>query len=94
MKIFQKGKGGMGEVLNFVTPEGGLRKKTKKFCVFCKNNSILRPFYIKFRFKRPVLSIAKREQNKHEKKWRALAKLLDVLFNDIMRKANKKSLNF
>ena len=35
----------MGEVLKFVTPEGGLRKKTqKKFCVFYKNNSILRPF--------------------------------------------------
>ena len=37
-------RGGMGEVLKFVIPDGGLRKKRKKIvCIFCKNNSILRP---------------------------------------------------
>ena len=54
----------MGEVLKFMTPDGGLRKETQKnFCVFCKNNSILRLFSVKFRFERPVLSSAKRAQN-------------------------------
>ena len=89
MKNFQK-RGGVGEVLKFVTLDGGLRKKSKKnFCVFCKNDSILRPFLVKFRFKRPVLSSAKRAQNKHKKNWRAQAKLLDVLSNDILRKIKK-----
>ena len=83
MKIFQKG--GMGEVLKFVTLDGGLRKKTQKsFCVFCKNDSILRPFLVKFRFESPVLSSAKRAQNKQKKHWRAQAKLLDVLSNEIL----------
>ena len=37
----------MGEVLKFVTLDGGLRKTTKKnVCVFCKNDSIVRPFFI------------------------------------------------
>ena len=41
----------MGEVLKFVTLDGGLRKKRKKtFAFFCKNDSILRPFLVKFRF--------------------------------------------
>ena len=32
----------MGEVLKFVTADGGLRKKSQAtFRVFCKNNSIL-----------------------------------------------------
>ena len=44
MKTFQKG-GNMGEVLKFVIPNGGIKKKTKKkICVFCKNNSILMTF--------------------------------------------------
>ena len=65
----------MVEVLKFVTLNGGLRKTTQKnFCVFCKNDSILRPFLVKFRFERPVLSSAKRTQNKHKKHWRAQAK--------------------
>ena len=43
-KKFSKGES-MDEVLKFVTPDGSLRKKTpKKFCFFCKNNSILGPF--------------------------------------------------
>ena len=80
----------MDEVLKFVTLDGGLRKKTQKFfCVFCKNYSILRPFLVKFWFKRPVLSSAKRAQNKHKKNWRAQGKLLDVLSNDILRKIKK-----
>ena len=80
----------MGEVLKFVTLDGGLTKKNaKKFCVFCKNDSILRRFLVKFRFECPVLSSAKRAQNKHKKHWRAQAKLLDVLSNDIFRKAKK-----
>ena len=66
MKNFQKG--GMDEVLKFVTLDGGLRKRTQKnFCVFRKNDSILRPFLVKFWFERPVLSSAKRAQNKHKK---------------------------
>ena len=80
----------MGEVLKFVTLDKGLRKKTRKnFCMFCKNNSILRPFLVKFRFEKPVLSSAKRAQNKLKKHWRAQAKLLNVLSNDILRKAKK-----
>ena len=70
----------MGEVLKFVTLDGGLRKKTF---------SILRPFLVKFRFECPALSSAKRAQNKHKKHWRAQAKLLDVPSNDILRKAKK-----
>ena len=53
----------MGEVLKFVTLDGGLRKKTQKiFAFFYKNDSILRAFLVKFRFERPVLSSAKRAQ--------------------------------
>ena len=93
IKNFQKG--GMGEVLKFVTLDGGLRKKNaKSFYVFCKNNSILRPFVGKFRFECPVLSSAKRAQNKHKKHWRAQAKLLDVLSYDILRNTKKQSYNF
>ena len=89
MKNFQNG-GGMSEVLKFVTLEGSLRKETQNnFCVFCKNNSILRPFWDKFLFEWPVLSSEKRAQNKHKKNCRALAKLLDVFSSDIMRKAKK-----
>ena len=80
----------MSKVLKFVTFDGGLRENTqKRFCIFCKNDSILRPFLVKFRFEKPVLSSAKRAQNKHKKHWRAQAKLLDVLSNDFMRKAKK-----
>ena len=94
MKNFQKG-GGMGEVLKFVTLDGGLSKKAQKnFCVFCKYDSILRPSLVKFRFERPVLSSAKCVQNKHKKHWRAKAKLLNALSNDILRKAKKWSYNF
>ena len=53
----------MGEVLKFVTTEGGLREKTQKNVhVFCKNNSILRPFRVKIRFERPFFLAA---QNVH-----------------------------
>ena len=62
----------MGEVLKFVTLDGGLRKKSKKKKIFvCKNDSILRPFLFKFRFERPVLSSAKRAQIKHKNHRRA-----------------------
>ena len=68
----------MGEVLKFATPDVGLRKKNaKNFCVFCKRNSILGPFKVKFRFERPVSSSAKRAQTTHKKNWRKQAKLLD-----------------
>ena len=88
MKNFRRG--GMGEVLKFVTLDGGLRKKTQKnFCVFCKYYSISRSFLVKFRFEWPVLSSLKRAQNKHKKHRRAQAKLLDVLSNDILQKAKK-----
>ena len=53
----------MGEVLKFVTLDGGLRKKNPRKCLrFCKNDSILRPFLVKFQFERPILSSAKRAQ--------------------------------
>ena len=65
----------MGEVLKFVTLDGGLRKKKQKNRFFCKNDSILRSFLVKVRFERPVLSSAKRAQNKHKKHWRAQTKL-------------------
>ena len=80
----------MDEVLKFVTLDGGLKKKnSKKFCVFCKNDSIFRPFLVEFRFVRLVLSSAKCAQNKHKKHWRAQTKLLDDLSNDILLKAKK-----
>ena len=42
----------MDEVLKFVTLDGGLRKTTQKiFFVFCKNDSILRPFLLRFGLK-------------------------------------------
>ena len=88
MKNFQKG--GMGEVLKFVTFDGGLGKKNaRKFFVLSKNESILRPFLVELRLERPVLSSAKRAQIKHKKHWRAQAKLLNVLSNDILQKAKK-----
>ena len=65
------------------------KKKQKNFCVFYKNDSILRLFLVKFRFEWPVLSSTKRAQNKHKKNWRAQAKLLNVLSNDILQKAKK-----
>ena len=84
MKNFQKREGGVGEVLKFVTPDGVSKKTHNSFCVFCKNNSILRSFQVKFRFERPVLSSSKRAQNNH-KELETHAKLLDVLSNNIMR---------
>ena len=40
----------MGELLKFVTLDGGLRKKknAKNVFVFCKIDSILRPFWLSF----------------------------------------------
>ena len=75
----------MGEVLKFVTKDDGSQKKKRRkiFALFAK--------ITKFRFERPVLSSAKRAQNKIKKNWRAQAKLLAVLSNDIMRKAKIKS---
>ena len=85
----------MGEVLKFVTFDGGLRKKRKKsLFFFCKNDSILRPFLFKFRFERTVLSSAKRAQNKHKNLCRAQAKLLDLLSNDILYEGQKMKLQF
>ena len=34
----------MGEVLKFVTFDGVTEKTQKNFCIFCKNDSILRSF--------------------------------------------------
>ena len=49
----------MGEVLKFVTPVGGLRKKTQKnFCAFCKTNSILRPIQQGWQYGTPRLKFA------------------------------------
>ena len=50
MKNFQKG--GMGEVLKFVTLNGGLRKKTQKtFAFLAKMTQFSDLFLVKFRFK-------------------------------------------
>ena len=78
----------MGEVLKFVTLDA--KKTQKKVLCFCKNDSILRPFLFKFRFERPVLSSAKRAENKHKNHCRAQAKLLDILSNDITRRPKNK----
>ena len=75
----------MVEELKFVTLDGVSEKKRKKIFY----DSILRPFWVNFRFESSVLSNANRTQKKHKKHWRAQAKLLDVLCNDIMRKAKK-----
>ena len=82
-------------MLKFVALKGGLRKKTQKyFCVFCKNDSILRPFLVKFRFERPILSSTKVRKISINKNWKAQAKLLYGLSNDIIRKAKKIKLQF
>ena len=53
----------MGELLKFVTPDKGLRKKRKKFfAFFCKNNSILRLFEVYFGLKYPFYAA----QNVHK----------------------------
>ena len=70
----------MGEVLKFVTLDEGLRKKRKNKLFFCQNDSILRPFLFEFRFEKPVLSSAKRAQNKHKNHWRTQAKLYSTFF--------------
>ena len=95
MKIFQKGVGGEhGWGVKICDSKLGSQKKNaKNFCVFCNNDSIVRPFLVKFRFEWPALSSAKHAQNKHKKNWRAQAKLLDVLSNDILRKVKKWSYN-
>ena len=77
-------------MLNFVTLDGDLRKKTQKnSLLFLQKLLNFKTFLVKFRFESPVLSNANRTQNKHKKHWKAQAKLLDVLCNDIMRKAKK-----
>ena len=74
-KKFSKTAGeSMGEVIKFVTPYGSQKNALKNFCVFYKNNSILRPFLINFRFEIPVLSSAKHAQNKHKKNRKAQAR--------------------
>ena len=81
----------MDDVLKFCDSlRGSQKKKAKKFLRVLQNNSILRPFKVKFRFKRFGLSSAKRAQNKHEKNGKAQAKLLNVFSNDIMHKAQKR----
>ena len=90
MKNFQKwGAHGSG-VKIYDSGWRSQKKNVKFFFVFCKNNSILRLFWVKFRFERPGLSSAKRAQNKHKKNWRAQAKLSDVLANDILRRSRKE----
>ena len=81
----------MVEVLKFVTfGRGSQKKNAKKFLLFLQKYSILRPFSFKFRFERPVLSSAKRAQNKHKNHWTAQTKLLNVFANDIMRSKKMK----
>ena len=61
----------------------------KKLFRFSQKWLNFKTFFGYFRSECPVLSGAKRAQNKHKKHWRAQAKLLDVLSNDILRKAKK-----
>ena len=83
----------MGEVLKFVTLDGDLRKKKEKICFFfAKNDSILRTFLFKFLFERPVLSSAKRAQNKHKNHWRAQAQLYQTFFLMILCEGQKMKL--
>ena len=84
MKNFQKGRHGWGvKICHY--GRGAQKKTLKNFCCFCKNNSILKPFLIKFRFERLVLSSVKCAQYKLKKNWRAQTKLLEVFSNDMMR---------
>ena len=46
MKNFQKRGGGMGEMLKFVTLDGGLRKKRKKSFVFLQKWLNFKTFFI------------------------------------------------
>ena len=82
----------MGEVLKIVTPDGGIRKKNEKnFSVFfAKNSSVLRPFGLNFGLK-DLFWAAQNVHWKKQKELEAHAKLLDVLSNDIMSKAKKRS---
>ena len=91
IKNFQKRGEGHGWGVKICDFARESQKKTKKkFAFFCKNNSILRNFLVKFRFERSVLSSAKRAQNKHKKNWRTQAKLLDALSNDIMQRLSPR----
>ena len=81
----------MGEVLKFVTPYGGLKKNARKILRVLQKQLNFKTTSGEFRFEIPVLSSAIRAQNKHEKNWRAQAKLLGILFNGIMRKAKKRT---
>ena len=65
---------------------GSRKKKHRKkvFAFFAKTTRFQDLFLVKFRFERPVSSSAKRAQSKHKKNWRAQAKLLDVLSNNIL----------
>ena len=84
----------MGEVLKFVTPDGGLRKKAQKILKFFAQ---ITQFWNFSRLNFGLKDLFWAAQNmdkisiKNKKKWRAQAKLLDVLSNDIMRKAMKRS---
>ena len=82
----------MGEVLKFVTLRGGLRKKCKKNLRFLQKWLNFKTFFGLVSVWKPCFEQLKSEQNKHKKNWRVRAKLLDILSNDIMRKAKKMKL--
>ena len=75
-------RGSTGEVLKFVTRDGVLRKKNAK---------IWKPFWLNFGLKDLFWAAQNVDKISLKKNWRAQAKLLDVLSNDIMRKAKIKS---
>ena len=81
----------MGEVLNFMTLNGRLRKNSKKFyAFFTKMTQFKNLFWLSFGFKNLFLP----PQNVRKisiKKLETQAKLFDVFSNDIMRKAKKKN---
>ena len=53
----------MGQVLKFLTPDGGLRKKTQKnFSVFCKITQFQDPFQLNFSLE----NLFKAAQNAHK----------------------------
>ena len=87
-KKFSK-RGSMDEVLKFLTPDEGLRKKRKKTFAFFAKTTQFQDLLVRFWFGRHLLGSAKRAQNKRKKNWRAQTTLSDVLSYDIMRRPRK-----
>ena len=81
-------KGGHGWGVKICDFTRGSQKKTQKKLGFLQKWLNFKTFFGLVSVWK-TWSSAKRAQNKHKKNWRVQAKLLDVLSNDILRKAKK-----